>query len=218
MDMGLRPHESSNTVTSLPCGPMRGDCAGARKNEMRTLYVHGFGSRFDPDNIKVKALRRLGEVVGVDVDYCAGFETAVSKVSAAASHCDLIVGTSMGGYLASHVGAAIGIPFVALNPAVKPSETLCRHIGTFVDYVGRHSTLREETVAGYPDIQMVGGCGLILLEAGDDVIDPEVTLNMLRGIYTVKMYEGGSHRFEGLPGLLGEIEEFMNMAEAVYGF
>ena len=132
---------------------------------MRTLYVHGFGSRFDRENMKVKALSELGEVVGVDVDYCEGFEAAFSKVAAGAGQCDLIVGTSMGGYLASHVGAALGIPFVALNPAVKPSETLCRHIGTFVDYVGRHSTLREETVAGYPDIQMEGGCGLVLLEA-----------------------------------------------------
>ena len=185
---------------------------------MRTLYVHGFGSRFDPGNPKLKALSELGEVVGVDVDYCEGFKTAFSEVSAGASECDLIVGTSMGGYLASHVGAAHGIPFVALNPAVKPSETLCRHIGTFVDYVGRHSTLTEETVAGYPDIQMVGGCGLILLEAGDDVIDPEVTMNMLREVYSVKMYEGGSHRFEGLSEHLGEIQAFMNIAEAVYGF
>ena len=185
---------------------------------MRTLYVHGFGSRFDPENPKLKALSELGEVVGVDVDYCEGFKTAFSEVSAGASECDLIVGTSMGGYLASHVGAAHGIPFVALNPAVKPSETLCGHIGTFVDYVGRHSTLTEETVAGYPDIQMVGGCGLILLEAGDDVIDPEVTLNLLRDVYSVKIYEGGSHRFESLQERLGEIQAFMNIAEAVYGF
>ena len=43
-------------------------------------------------------------------------------------------------------------------------------------------------------------------------------MNLLREVYKVKMYEGGSHRFESLPKRLGEIQAFMNIAEAVYGF
>ena len=48
---------------------------------MRTLYVHGFGSRFDPENPKLKALSELGEVVGVDVDYCEGFKHVLTTLA-----------------------------------------------------------------------------------------------------------------------------------------
>jgi uncharacterized protein len=185
---------------------------------MKILYVHGFGSGFDPENPKVKTMGYLGEIVGVDVDYCEGFESAYQEVSDAANGCDLIVGTSMGGYMASHVGASQGIPFVALNPAVMPSKTLVRHIGDFVDYTGKESKLSAETVSSYPDIRMTDGCGLVLLESGDDVIDPEVTRAMLSEIYLVKQYAGGSHRFESLEDRIGEIEEFICRSEVVYGY
>lgn len=185
---------------------------------MKILYVHGFGSGFDPENPKVKTLGQLGDVVGVNVDYCKGFESAYDDVSNAANGCDLIVGTSMGGYMASHVGASKGIPFVALNPAVMPSKTLVRHIGDFVDYTGKQSSLSAEKVSSYPDIRMTDGCGLVLLESGDDVINPEETYNMLSETYRVEQYPGGSHRFESLADRMELIEEFVYRSEAVYGY
>ena len=84
-------------------------------NAMKILYVHGFGSNYHPTKPKVQLLRILGEVVGVDVDYCKGFDAAFQKVKVAAMTCDLIVGTSMGGFMASHIGAVLSIPFVALK-------------------------------------------------------------------------------------------------------
>ena len=160
----------------------------------------------------------MGEVVGVDVDYCEGFDAAFQKVKVAAMTCDLIVGTSMGGFMASHVGAVLSIPFVALNPAIAPRETLLKYVGSFVDYNGNKKVLDQKTVANYPDFKTVNGCGLILLEAGDKVIDPKHTLRALEDFYDVRMIEGGSHRFDSLSDQIKEIAKFVIVAEMVYGF
>lgn len=114
--------------------------------------------------------------------------------------------------MASHVGTALGIPFVALNPAIAPKETLLKHVGNFTDYSGKEKTLDEAIVADYPGFQIVGGCGLIFLEAGDDVIDPERTFAALDGIYKIKMVQGGSHRFSSLPEQMNDIAAFVHDA------
>lgn len=186
-------------------------------NTLKILYIHGFGSNYHPTKPKIQLLRSLGEVVGVDVDYCKGFDIAFQKVNDAATACDLIVGTSMGGFMASHVGANLGIPFVALNPAVTPKQSLLKHIGSFVDYNGNKKVLDQKTVANYPDFKTVNGCGLILLEAGDKVIDPKHTLRALEDFYDVRMIEGGSHRFDSLSDQIKEIAKFVIVAEMVYG-
>jgi predicted esterase YcpF (UPF0227 family) len=185
---------------------------------MKILYIHGFGSHYDPSKSKIQTLQRLGVVIGVNLDYCEGFDATYGKVCEAVSGCDLIVGTSMGGYMASHVGAACGIPFVALNPAVNPRDSLIKHVGSFVDHGGNDKFLSEEVVANYPDIKTTNGCGLVLLEADDDVIDPKATKALLDPTYDVRLYEGGSHRFDSLPMVLDEIAAFVEGAEMVYGF
>lgn len=184
---------------------------------MRLLYIHGFASFYDPSKSKIKILKNLGEVAGVDIDYCGGFDTAFKKASDAAMTCDLVVGTSMGGFVASHVGAALGIPFIALNPAIAPKESLLKYVGSFTDYSGNEKVLDEATVASYPDFKTVDGCGLILLESGDDVIDPKRTFAALDGIYQIKMVEGGSHRFSSLSEQVEEIAAFIHNAEMIYG-
>ena len=55
-------------------------------------------------------------------------------------------------------------------PAINPRDSLIRHIGSFVDYGGNNKVLSEAVVANYPDIKTTNGCGLILLESGDNII------------------------------------------------
>jgi predicted esterase YcpF (UPF0227 family) len=51
---------------------------------------------------------------------------------------------------------------------------------------------------------------LVLLEADDDVIDPNETIAALDDVYDVRMIEGGSHRFDSLPAQLSEIQDFFD--------
>lgn len=176
---------------------------------MKILYVHGFGSKYDPTHDKIVKLSSLGEVVGVNVDYTLGYDAVLNKIvdTAEIEQVDLIVGTSMGGYMAANAGARSGIPFVAINPAVTPSETLSKWVGNFVDHYGNDHSLREDVALAYPDISMDGN-GIVLLDLADEVISATKTRNMLDGVYSVFVFEGGNHRFAHMDKALPLIKEF----------
>jgi len=185
---------------------------------VKILYVHGFGSHYDPEHEKIKALETLGTVIGVDVDYCKGFRSAFETVFSVAlvEGVDLIVGTSMGGYMAAHVGAESGTPFVALNPAITPSETLQKWVGTFTDFTGKDRCLTEGTVGNYPDI-IQEGCGLVIVETADEVLRAADTVDLLSDVFRVETFAGGSHRFAHIHSALPLIKEHIDHASVVYG-
>lgn len=185
---------------------------------MKILYVHGFGSSYDPEHEKIQYLKTLGTVIGVDVDYCDGFTSVFERVLDAVltEKVDLIVGTSMGGYMAAHVGAEAGIPFVAMNPAIKPNISLQRWVGAFVDYNGHEHYLSESVCETYPDIVQKGN-GLVLLDSGDEVIPAYPTQHLLENVFDVRMFSGGNHRFAHLETALPIIKKFFEVSENTYG-
>ena len=172
---------------------------------MRILYVHGFGSKFDPDLPKVKELMKLGSVDGVDVDYLdAGSVVPRNDVVRSvievviAKDIDLIVGTSMGGWAAAVAGCETGIPFVAANPVLSPSKVLPK------------LNVSSSRAASYEDFPLEGCRGLILLDEGDDLLDSKETFERLKPRYIVNMFAGGSHRFDHMEDSLDLIELFVN--------
>lgn len=172
------------------------------------LYIHGFGSQFDPEGTKATALSQIGRVIGVDVDYTMGSGAVIAALKdfLRQNAVDLIVGTSMGGWAAAEMSARLRIPFAALNPAVQPSVSLRQGVGTHVDYTGREFTLTEETVDKYWDMSREGR-GVILLEDGDEVIDPDTTARLYAYAYQITRFPGGSHRFENLRDAVPVIED-----------
>ena len=93
---------------------------------MKILYLHGFASAVKKSSKKYDELRKIGEVVPFAPDYCQGFDQVMADTLAfaAAGDIQVIVGTSMGGYTASHIAAQLKVPFVAINPSITPSQTL----------------------------------------------------------------------------------------------
>ena len=178
---------------------------------LNLFYCHGFASSFDPNKSKIHTLARLGSVGGCHIDYTSRADEVVSHVIEQGNFAkvDLIVGTSMGGWLAAELGACLGIPFVAINPAVDPSQTLCKYIGSGKDYQGKPYTLTESVVASYYPIAK-NGCGLILLDEGDEVIDARHTREVLKDYYQVEMFEGGNHRFAHMEEALPLIASFQS--------
>ena len=166
---------------------------------MNILYVHGFGSNYDTTSPKIKMLEELGTVVGKDVDYSSGFKKVYAEIKdfALGNDIDLIVGTSLGGHTASHVGTNLGIPFVAINPAITPSVSLKDYLGTHNDFVGSTYTLREDIVDAWPSF-LTGGCGCIIVEMGDEICDANETITELTPHYEVNALPNGSHIFDDL--------------------
>lgn len=185
---------------------------------IKVFYVHGWGSEFDPTSDKVRALSELGEVHGITVSWTDGhrrvFDRLAEEISA--YQPDLLVGTSMGGYGVSHLGSEFGIPFVAINPAIRPNETLMSRVGVGTDYYGREYELTWQTVSAFPEFA-TGGCGLVLVAMNDDVIDAQETINSYSEHYDVRAYETGGHRFTNLSEAIAEIRRFYDVAEEVYG-
>lgn len=185
---------------------------------MNIVYFHGFGSAFDPDNDKVRVLEELGTVFGLNIDYTIGADEVIDTARDFALDCDvdLIVGTSMGGWLASHVATALGVPFVSLNPAIEPSFNLEKYAGKkFTDFTGKICEMKASTVVEYPDFKL-GGFGLILLEEDDDVIDPFYTSMMLDTEYELYIKPGGNHRYTSLKEDVVKIQQHYDKSELGY--
>jgi predicted esterase YcpF (UPF0227 family) len=185
--------------------------SGSQWIKMRILYVHGFGSHYNPTHKKIIALETLGTVIGIDVDYCKGYEFVFEKVQAAVSihEIDVIVGTCMGGYMAAQVGAKIKVPFVSLNPIVAPDIWLQQWIGAFADHNNNTKMLSDITVSGYP-VMATEGHGLVLLDSNDEIINARETFRLLEDTFHVKLFEGGNHCFRhmehALPLIAGHIK------------
>ena len=185
---------------------------------MNILYVHGFGSQFDETSNKIQSLKDLGTVFGVNIDYTRPKHELSEELCLVAIELgiDLLVGTSMGGYMVAAVGDKLGVPFVAINPAIKPGESLKKYLGTHRTYFGEAYTLTEATIRTFDAIETTG-CGLILLDKGDDVISYQDTKLLLDEHYSVKVFEGGSHRFEHMSESITLIDDFYFQAGLVYG-
>jgi predicted esterase YcpF (UPF0227 family) len=129
---------------------------------------------------------------------------------------DLIVGTSMGGWLAQHLGNKYGIPFVAINPAINPQKTLQRRIGEGTNYDDTPYSLTEEVVNAYEPMGH-GGCGLILVDMDDEVIDSQETISTFSSSFQVSSFPGGNHRFTHWEESVQLIKSFYTNSELQYG-
>jgi len=122
----------------------------------------------------------------------------------------MLIGSSLGGFWAQRLAPEFGASMVLINPSMRPDETLAGHTGRF-----RNEATGEETVLTAQDVlafkaQRVEPCNpkvptLLLLDAGDEVLDYRVAETALHGCGKTIVYPGGSHRFEHLAEALPEL-------------
>jgi predicted esterase YcpF (UPF0227 family) len=176
---------------------------------LNILYVHGFGSRVDPTSDKRVALATIADVEAVAPDYSRPFDEVLATVQPYLAKADLLLGTSMGGFLVSRLSASTGKPFVAINPVLNTATTLSKYLGTHQDHVGRTFTLSKETVNTYPDFLPSPTQGMVLLDLADELLDSQVTQAALQSVMKVHAFPGGSHRFSHMVEALPLIQQFV---------
>ena len=190
---------------------------------MNILYVHGFGSCYDASNPKIVELSKLGKVFGVDLNYCDSQEKNQKIIydSLIKDDIDLLVGTSMGGYMVHKIANKYSIPYVMINPAINPSETLKKYEGSGVDHKERKYNLTKETISNFKHMQENWGRapGLLLLDLDDDVIDAKETIKLFLDSKWVDTFSwsSGSHRFDHMSESVPIIEDFISDTMS-YGF
>ncbi|PTX43874.1 hypothetical protein IQ03_04791 [Gemmobacter caeni] len=181
--------------------------------ETKIFYCHGWGSHFDPTKGKIRSLARMGHVSGITVDYTLHPQTVFEDYTRVLKQRPqaLIVGTSLGGFYAAWLGAELGLPFIAINPAVEPSKTLRAYLGRGVNHVGEHFELTESCVLAYEALSFrLDGCGTISVDLGDEILDAQATLNLVNGRLPVVAFEGGSHRFDHMEDLIERRPDLFN--------
>lgn len=169
------------------------------------LYCHGFASSFDPGKPKIRELERIAPVRGVTVDYARNpFEAFNAHLDALkGAENPLIVGTSLGGFFAAWVGSELDLPFVTINPAIRPFSSLRAYLGEGVTHFGAPFTLTEGVVDAYRDLPFrTDGPGQVVLEMGDEVISSHESLNGVCDQLPVRTIPGGSHRFDHMRELV----------------
>ena len=168
------------------------------------LYCHGFASNFDPGKPKIRELERVAPVRGLTVDYARDPYEAFNAYLDALKGAErpLIVGTSLGGFFAAWVGSELNLPFVAINPAIRPFRSLRAYLGEGVTHFGAPFTLTEEVVDAYRDLPFrTDGPGRVVLDMGDEVISSQNTLDAVTDL-PVLTFPGGSHRFDHMRELV----------------
>jgi len=173
------------------------------------MYIHGFGSMYDKNSSKIRELSKIGTVLGMTIDYTKHPADIEDDIHAFAieNKVDMLVGTSMGGYFANRVGSLHSIPFVMINPAIHPENTLMARVGKNRDYYGRDYHLEEQTVIAYITRGMYStGHGLLLVDEGDELIDAAHTIEWLSPYFRYREFEGGSHRFEHMRDATANID------------
>ncbi|MES2743739.1 MAG: YqiA/YcfP family alpha/beta fold hydrolase [Pseudomonadota bacterium] len=100
------------------------------------LYLHGF--RSSPQSMKARVLGRRMAALGRAAEYVCpqlpaspdeAVALALSLVDGADPATLSIVGSSLGGYYATHLAERLACRAVLLNPAVTPLKDLERHVG-----------------------------------------------------------------------------------------
>ncbi|WP_194720717.1 YqiA/YcfP family alpha/beta fold hydrolase [Noviherbaspirillum malthae] len=119
------------------------------------LYLHGF--RSSPQSFKARILAQRMQALGRSSEYeCpqlpASPREAVAlarRIAGGAKPEELtLIGSSLGGYYATHLAEALGCRAVLLNPAVQPPRDLEKYVGVTTAY---HSDERFEFKHAYID-------------------------------------------------------------------
>ncbi len=128
-----------------------------------------------------------------------------------------VVGSSLGGFYATHVAEATGCRAVLLNPAVDPARDLSNYIGeqtawhdpqqrfyfapSFVDEL----RVLEHGAAAHPENYFA------VIAKGDEVLDWREMTGRYPGA-RIKLLEAGDHALSDFDAHIGEVFAFLHLA------
>ena len=144
----------------------------------KILYLHGLES--EPGGTKVSFLSSKGMVYAPAMNYES---LNLHEFILTLGIPDLIIGSSMGGYVADVIGSRLGVDVLLFNPALHSREIAVNH-----EY---YNNKYKRT---------------IILGTEDDVIDPELT----KKLWSIHGNEAEYDEIEGM-GHRTPLDVFINM-------
>jgi predicted esterase YcpF (UPF0227 family) len=180
------------------------------------LYIHGLNSA--PASTKAcqlsAAMQRMGLSERLRVPALHHHpRQAIAQLDAAIAELGqpLLVGSSLGGYYATHLAARHGLKALLINPVVNPHRLFDGFLGVQQNfYTGETWDLTLDHVAALQALEVPAPCDPerihVWLQTGDETLDYRQAEQFYRHC-TVQVQVGGDHGFQGfaehLPALFG---------------
>lgn len=185
------------------------------------IYLHGFAS--SGLSRKGQQLKRwlapmpvLTPTFGQDPDTVVSFlRRYISEaIETAPAEPLLLIGSSLGGFYAQYLARQFFCAAVLINPALVPTQTLKTQLGENRVYqTGKVFTFRPSQLQALQRFDIVAPCSapvptLVLVDRGDEVIDPTPAIERYTDCAEVRAFDGGNHGFAHLSESLGLIKDF----------
>jgi len=135
----------------------------------------------------------------------------------------VLMGSSMGGYYAQYLGQKYKIPYIMINPALRPEPIFRASLGKHINPVTNEVfTMDEKYIMGVAEYD-VGDIDrsvqtLLLIDSDDEVIDVDFAIQRYGVVdstdessgHYCTIYSGGDHRFIHMQQAWSEIQKFIN--------
>lgn len=179
------------------------------------LYIHGFNSSPASQKARqfVAALQHLGLDGDVRVPALHHYpRQAMAQLESALAELGqpLLIGSSLGGYYATHLAEQHGLKAVLINPAVAPHRLFDGQLGPQTNYYsGETWELTHEHVQALAELEVPppvdGSRYQVWLQTADETLDYRVAERYYRAC-ALRIEAGGDHSFQHfvshLPALL----------------
>ena len=188
---------------------------------MSIVYLHGFNSA--PQSHKAQVMQRYMIERGLGARFvCPKLphspDDAIALVEREiAQHANegvTLVGSSLGGFYATHLAEKHGLRAALLNPAVRPGRDLESYLGMQRNlYTGEEYELTREHVSAWRrlDVAVVHPERyLLIVETGDEVLDYREAVARYAGARQV-IVPGGDHTLQSFSEHLSLILDFAGL-------
>lgn len=183
------------------------------------LYIHGFNSsslsgKAQETKRWLTARGRGHEWVCPDLPHRPAQAIAIlADIIRSAEITPKLVGSSLGGFYATHLAGAFGLKAVLVNPAVHPALLFRPALGTEQKNWHGDSTYRftqahlDELAALDQSAPAHPANLLVMLETGDTTLDWRDAASYYRDAHQL-VFQGGDHGFTRFPDVLELIDRF----------
>ena len=177
----------------------------------KILFLHGFASCGKGEkSTALKAYFGEEKVLAPDLPYAPIEVIPFLEKILAKEPVDLIVGSSLGAFYATHLAEKYGMKAVLLNPSTEPYETLKMYVGWQQRYCDdERFEFKPVYIEQLKDLKgrIEHGRYLVLLQSEDEILD-YTKAHLLYERHRVVIEYGGNHRFENIADYLCMIKNF----------
>ena len=180
------------------------------------VYLHGFNS--SPQSHKAQVMARYMAERGRAADYAcpalpplAADAVREAEKTIAGKKPVCFVGSSLGGFYATHLAEKHDAKAVLINPAVDPHVGLRAYLGPQRNlHTGEPYELTEAHLEQWRSLyapRVTPQRYLLIVETGDEVLDYRKAVQRYAGAEQI-VVEGGDHSLQSFPRHLGRILAF----------